>query len=407
MKRIKYIYISSHEYTSAVYQTQVIDWLNLYRDNGIVFDLWHVFNLSRVTNKVIKYRKTQMGLIANAYKGDVCKTFLTSRFPFISKHLLYHYIKKRCKNVDKVVVFSRAPIGLEVEYVKKQMGDRFIYYLDLRAATAEERYLGLKITHSFSLKSYERVARTAFLEFLQQKIADKIFVVSVTLKRYYISNYDSDSKKFVLYPCLSSSEKFYFKKELRDQVRSELGVSKNTLYVYSGGIAANWHIPDSFLRLFSVIAEKDMNARLLVISPKMTDSFVKMVSDNTFFKGRVILKEAIPNHEVVKYLNAADFGILLRENNPVNNVAFPSKYAEYMLCGLPTIISEAVCDCAEYCKNNNSGVVLPNDKLDDMMGFEPLRIEDFNREEIANTGKKLLSKESAIDRIVAQLRADN
>ena len=45
------------------------------------------------------------------------------------------------------------------------------------------------------------------------------------------------------------------------------------------------------------------------------------------------------------FLNAADFGFILRERNKINRVACPTKFAEYCLTGLPVIIGDAVPDC--------------------------------------------------------------
>ena len=45
------------------------------------------------------------------------------------------------------------------------------------------------------------------------------------------------------------------------------------------------------------------------------------------------------------YLNAADFGFLLRDDTPVNRVAFPTKFAEYALAGLRVILKDSPPAC--------------------------------------------------------------
>jgi hypothetical protein len=50
--------------------------------------------------------------------------------------------------------------------------------------------------------------------------------------------------------------------------------------------------------------------------------------------------------EINGFLNAADAGFLLRAHNAINRAAFPTKFAEYCLAGLPVIIDDAVPDCA-------------------------------------------------------------
>jgi hypothetical protein len=46
--------------------------------------------------------------------------------------------------------------------------------------------------------------------------------------------------------------------------------------------------------------------------------------------------------EINDFLSAADFGFILRERNKISRVAFPTKFAEYCLTGLPVIIGDAV-----------------------------------------------------------------
>lgn len=404
MDKIKYIYLTSRDYTTGVYQTQIIDWLNLYKEHGIDFELWHAFRQTfSISKSILKHRTKQKQLIKNAFNGQSRFIYQTPyrRLKWINNYLLLFYLIRYGKNCDRLVIFSRDNIGQEIAFLKKLYGKKIVYYLDLRSALAEEHLLSLKKQKMFSLKHYRSLAYTLYCEFKKQKEADKIFVVSNTLKNYFVDNYNADISKFVLYPCLSSSKKFYNDPELRTIMRKELRVKdEENLYVYSGGLQFSWHIPDTFVKLFIEIAKKDAKAKLLIMSPNIPNEIRKNIDNDVLLGDRVILREAIPNEEVVKYLNAADFGFLLRENNPVNNVASPSKYAEYILCGLPTIISEGVFDYANFCNENHCGYVITDRILDNMTEFEPLKKTDFNREHIAKIGLDKLSKESAVKRIL-------
>ena len=48
--------------------------------------------------------------------------------------------------------------------------------------------------------------------------------------------------------------------------------------------------------------------------------------------------------KVNNYLNASDFGLLIREDNRANNAGSPTKFAEYALTGLQIISSPSVSD---------------------------------------------------------------
>ncbi len=64
------------------------------------------------------------------------------------------------------------------------------------------------------------------------------------------------------------------------------------------------------------------------------------------------------HHEVPRYLRAADLGILLRAPDPLNEVACPTKFAEFVASGLPVLISAGIGDCSGFVVEQNAGAVL-------------------------------------------------
>lgn len=408
MLEIKYLYVSSLKYDGSVYQTQILDWLELYRKKGLPFELIHHFSIGR--NKR-QFNKQQKQLLKQVTDNNIC-------FGYFFEHelkwkwlncLLFRFEMRKYRKYDKIVILSRADIGWEIESLKKAKGDKIIYYYDLRGAVFEEALLNIKANRNYSQASYSSLGQIGYSEYLRQKLANKIFVVSDALKKYFIETYHSDPEKFVSYPCLSSSEKFYYSEKLRNSTRKELGFEDNhNVYVYSGGIVNSYHIPEAFLKIFERFSMQDDNARLLIIAKQKTKEMLAVIDGNDIIKDKVIIKEAVPNKDVVKYLNAADFGFLIRDNSIVNNVASPSKYAEYILCGLPTIISESLHDWADYCKKHNAGYILSNNDLLnlDICNIKPLDKNDFDRNVIATDGITYMSKEGAIDAIVKQLKVE-
>jgi glycosyltransferase involved in cell wall biosynthesis len=71
----------------------------------------------------------------------------------------------------------------------------------------------------------------------------------------------------------------------------------------------------------------------------------------------------LPQSKVHDYLSVCDFGFLLRDDSPVNNVASPTKFAEYSLVGIPTIISETVGDYSALVKEKKFGAIVENLKF--------------------------------------------
>ena len=409
MSDTKYIYVSTLNYDAGVYLTQIVDWLKLYRQHGLDFELMQLFSIGYLRQG--DYCTTQKKLISEAIGANVSFYYILPPIGKIAQRinnwLFYRRLKKRIGNNGKVVVFSRAEIGEEIQFLKKQMPGKVYFYYDLRGATVAEKMNNIKVKNTYSKNEYNTVARIAYSEYLRQQVADKIFVVSKALKQYFIDHYNSNADKFVLYPCLSSNKKFYYDETVREIIRKELNYSSDDhVFVYSGGVSNLYHVPDAFLQMFKKFKEIDEHAKLLLLIKKGNDALSKLIESDVLLKNNVVVIESVPNHDVVKYLNAADYGFLLRENITLNNVAFPSKFAEYMLCGLPTIITESLYDCSDYCIEHHSGYVISNEMYENITdtNFSGLFDISFDRNRIAEEAKDNLSKESQIDRIVSEIK---
>jgi hypothetical protein len=62
----------------------------------------------------------------------------------------------------------------------------------------------------------------------------------------------------------------------------------------------------------------------------------------------------------VDHLCAGDVGLLLRERHPMNEVAAPGKFAEYVLSGLPIVMTEGIGDFSAAVRDSELACVLPD-----------------------------------------------
>jgi hypothetical protein len=147
-------------------------------------------------------------------------------------------------------------------------------------------------------------------------------------------------------PCLAAEDKFYVSASLRDRQRAELEISADeTVYIYSGSLAA-YQCFEETVDLFRRMVADGGKVRLIVLAPEV-EAARQITKD--FPENRVICKSAAHN-EVNAFLNAADFGMLLREPTPVNHVAFPTKFAEYSLTGLQVVMKAGPPSCVDVAK---------------------------------------------------------
>ena len=142
-------------------------------------------------------------------------------------------------------------------------------------------------------------------------------------------------------PCLAPETDFFFEPSLRTRVRDGLGIAPDeAVYIYSGSLVTYQRF-DETVALFRAALDAGQRARLIVLTPE-PERASQLCDD---LPAKSIVCKSVNHADVNGYLNAADFGVLLRDSTPVNVVAFPTKFAEYAMAGLTILMKEAPPAC--------------------------------------------------------------
>ena len=209
-KKRKYIYINNLKYDGTVFRTQVLDWLHLFSENNVTFELIQAFHIKEIIKpRFIKQQISEIIKCTALLNGFIFLLPSKGFFAIINTIIIYFKIFRHLLRNDEVLIFSRAIIGREIKYLQRISKCKILFYYDARAASAEEnKYIGIK-QQNFSRSSFATVANIFFLEYQTVLAARKIFAVSHVLMDYYIKTFAAEKTKFVYYPCLSDPEKFY------------------------------------------------------------------------------------------------------------------------------------------------------------------------------------------------------
>lgn len=190
-------------------------------------------------------------------------------------------------------------------------------------------------------------------------------------------------KPYEIIPCLADERTFYFSPELRQQSRKQLGYTDNDIvFVFSGSIA-HYQGLDLVSDWFYQLHKKSLHAHLIVLTPsveKAKSIFQKLPTSSV----RVLHADY---ESVNSYLNAADYGVLIRPASRTNTSAFPTKFAEFSLAGLRVVISPSVPDCHRYAvEAGNDAPVVTNPEAFSSNLRDRERISRYARRTLTHKG---------------------
>jgi len=213
------------------------------------------------------------------------------------------------------------------------------------------------------------------------KIATKIIFVSMYLRdKFKRLNKNFPKKNIFLIPSLASSDLFFFNKDIRQRMRKHLKIKNNTrVFIYVGGMQNYQKFPQT-INFFNDLKKYDKNIILLVLTNNTCEA-TSYIKDND----SIILKN-VKFEEVNNYLNASDFGLLIRDDNYANNAGSPTKFAEYAMTGLQIISSPSVSDYFNL-----------NSKIKNIYDYKKFILKKnlvYDRDKVANFYKLKLSRES-------------
>ena len=386
-KRVKRFYLMPKVWRTVT-NSQVFNWVKIINEHGISSDCISISKQVLDKDSVNEIEKLINGKF---YQHNIFSPLLNDVYLF--SVLLSYYIK--CSShYDTIIFQTRLPyIGIPLYLIKQLPKSRIIF--ESRGATMEERKYENN-GDSINFKNSLKAKLFDFSEKLLIRKSNKVICVSNALRDYYIKGLQiKDKSKFFITPGAADNYLFHYDDKIRNKYRNMLNFKEDDIViVYSGALNMKWEIPNDVFKFLSELGKRASGYKFLMVTPD-----IELARDYAT-KFQLIDKTILVHstfEEVNNYLNAADIALLLREDILMNNVASPTKFSEYLLAGLPTIISKGIYDFAEVIEKTNFGVVLQDNHNITESDFE--KIDDLikiDRIEISKWGSQNLSKEKFI-----------
>ena len=258
----------------------------------------------------------------------------------------------RRKKIEMVHARSHIPAAIALR-LKRRFGVKMIF--DVRGLMAEE-YVDAGHWRKDSLPY--RITKA--LE--GRALASADGVVTLTERIWpLINQWDSLRNHDVAHevvPCCADLELFSFSQDDRQRRRGELALQDRFVVVYSGSIDG-WYLTESMADFFVTMRKQTPNAHLLWLTPTRHERLHDLMKARGLGASDYTVLASMPR-DVPSYLSAADAGLAFIRPCFSKLASSPTKYAEYLGCGLPLIINQGIGDSDILITREEVGALVHN-----------------------------------------------
>ena len=193
--------------------------------------------------------------------------------------------------------------------------------------------------------------------------SDFRLAVSNALVAHWRERYGYAGEEHVVIPCTLGSDV---------RMSGPLEHNDNVVRLVYSGSTAGWQSFDLLKDLLSRILDAQPNVHVLFLSKRDANNSALEAA----YPGRVEVKW-LDHAQVSQALATCDYGLMVRERTITNQVASPTKFAEYLSNGLKVISNSGLGDLSELIRSEGLGVVLREPDL--IPTLAPVSAEERSR----------------------------
>ena len=263
----------------------------------------------------------------------------------------------RDRGEDEAILLCRQPraaiVGAAAREALASKGRGPQVVLDLRGVRDAEYLLTVgKIEETLSAAERARLVAYRDQEAQACAAADAVVCVSRAMVKHVVDHRGVDPARAGRVP--NHATPVPDAETMRNTARAELGVRSDALLLAYSGTMAAWQMPHASVLLARAVRQRREDARLLFLT---TDPAAAQEALRGSDLPDALVRSAPPG-EAARLLCAADYGLLLREDSPVNAVSCPVKFGEYLACGVRPILTPGIGDQSALCRESDLGVVV-------------------------------------------------
>lgn len=337
------------------------------------------------------------GVVKNVDTGHFGSYFVPNNN--VTKNIENHIKKHKPEIIilsgEKSYIYEK-----KISKTLKEIGLNSSIILDIHGALEEgiEHAKGLRFIRSFMKYQLKKM----FFKKYSKKANGIMFVTDELRDHYYkmLSRNQIDKLVDIKIRCgveeiITNEHRLRWRKNIREK----WGIDDDTIvFVYSGYRWA-WQKVDETIELFerfNTNIKKSFFVLLTNSDPEFEEKLKEKFPKNNYYVG------LLPASEVKKYLCACDVGMLIREDNYTNNVAFPNKFSDYINSGLSLVISDSLKEPVRILKKYNFPYLEVNFPELKVSTLDPIYIRQKNVVEFYNLCNEICQNELDYDYQIKQ-----
>lgn len=357
--KTRFLYLCFEGLPKTVFDSQVVGFLKAMALHGLVFDLL-IFEdlLSAFRNR--SWTAKRLEELKSTWGGEISYVPLGTKVEFPLAVCVFLLLLAPDLIRGRWLVFHcRGYYSALLAALLKRLSRRVFFVYDVRGDT-EGEFL-YRTPEGGSGRWLRRQVELRLLrgaEGLALRAADQILCISSALKERLRERWGLEGKVIEVIPTCADPRLFGFDVQTRESTRRSLGLDSRVVVVYSGSMY-RWQLMDTVVEIARSLSEDLPHLHLLCLTPHLAEAASRLA--NGLPPDSYTLLH-VRHAEMAGYLMAADLGILIREDHPLNQVACPTKFAEYIMCGLPVLMTERVGDLSVLVAKEKLGIVIKDPK---------------------------------------------
>ena len=170
-----------------------------------------------------------------------------------------------------------------------------------------------------------------------------------------MDRYGTDPERVTSVPCFVDHERFGFDPAVRESARAEFGARPETRVLLYCGTLRYYSRTAEILRAYRHVKDLAGDALLVFITPDK--DLALEAARNADIAKRAVRVVKGRHEEVARWMQAGDVAFLLREEDEVNRVACPMKFAEYVRSGVKVLVTPGLGDLPRFVREKHAGWV--------------------------------------------------